>query len=127
MTHQAHKLAEDARIARETAQAIAALTKPELLRLRAFARYRLRALGSAGRRMLEADLLHEAITMTLSGQRHWKTENVSLYNHLIGVMRSVSSHLAEEFERMEPEVDGDALVENDDEDDETSSLINNVP
>lgn len=49
-----------------------------------------------GRSIVSAeDLLQEAITKTLAGDRKWN-RTVSIVQHLVGVMRSDSSHVAEQ-------------------------------
>jgi hypothetical protein len=43
------------------------------------------------------ELLSEAITLTLAGSRRWNRANVDLTGHLMGAMRSISSHWARDF------------------------------
>ena len=76
----------------EVSSAIEALTPAELLRLRSYARFRMRALSSAGIGRNHEDLMSEAITATLAGTRRWNKEAVDMTGHLAGVMRSLSSH-----------------------------------
>jgi len=73
-------------------QALLALTQEESLRLRSYAQWRLRGLGRKAQGMVADDLLQEAIVATLDGRRGWK-EGVSLFQHLIGTLRSISSRL----------------------------------
>ncbi len=80
----------------EVMTAIEGLADAALLRLRSYARYRMRALGSRALAATFEDLLSEAITATLAGQRRWNREAVDIVGHLCGVMRSVSSHWMEE-------------------------------
>jgi RNA polymerase sigma-70 factor (ECF subfamily) len=97
----------------EVTQALARLTRAELLRLSGFARYRMRALGSNARGRTHDDLMSEAVTATLAGSRRWNKQAVDLFGHLCGVMRSVSSHWREEAGRVEtpwPETYGDQAV-----------------
>ena len=80
----------------EVMTAIEGLSDASLLRLRSFARYRMRALGGRALAATYEDLLSEAITATLAGQRRWNREAVDIIGHLCGVMRSVSSHWMED-------------------------------
>src|SRR5579872_1566422 len=75
--------------------AINALTKAELLRLKAYAAYRVHALGYLGSGLEAADLLHEAIAATVDKRRPWKKDSTPLFAHLHGVMRSIASGWAE--------------------------------
>jgi RNA polymerase sigma-70 factor (ECF subfamily) len=80
----------------EVMTAIESLSDAALLRLRSYARYRMRALGARAMAATYEDLLSEAITSTLAGQRRWNRDSVDIIGHLCGVMRSVSSHWQEE-------------------------------
>lgn len=80
----------------EVMTAVDTLSDAALLRLRSYARYRMRALGSRALAATYEDLLSEAITATLAGQRRWNRDAVDIVGHLCGVMRSVSSHWMEE-------------------------------
>src|SRR5579859_2819765 len=67
----------------ETRQAIQELTNPELLRLKRFARWRLRSLGRKSLGRNEHDLLYEAVTSTVAGKRTWR-QGIDLCRHLMG-------------------------------------------
>jgi hypothetical protein len=71
--------------------AINSLSDADLIRLRKYAQWRMRALGhqAAGREC--DDLLQEAITSTLIENRRWTPEKVDFYHHLVGAMRSIAS------------------------------------
>jgi DNA-directed RNA polymerase specialized sigma24 family protein len=71
---------------RDVGAALAALSGENLLRLRAIARLRARALPLGG--MSWCDLLHEAVLRALTGARPWPPE-VPLLAFLAGVMRSL--------------------------------------
>lgn len=88
----------------EILAALEALEPPDLLRLRSYARYRVRGLGWCARGRSHEDLLSEAFTATLAGTRRWNKSAVDFVGHLCGVMRSVSSHWAEtkEARALEP-------------------------
>jgi hypothetical protein len=81
----------------DVANAVELLTETELVRLTGYAKYRMRGLGRRSGGRDHEDLMKEAITLTLSGQRRWKPVNVTFDRHLIGVMRSISSHWAEQL------------------------------
>lgn len=72
----------------EIHQAVIALTRVELQRLRRFARYRLEAIGRVNE---EKDVVQIAITRTIDGQRNWNKNNVDFFGHLRGVISSMTS------------------------------------
>ena len=86
----------------EVDQAINRLTHAELLRLRDFAVWRVASLGRASCGRTWEDLLGEAKLSTISGcsnngnGRCWN-KNVGFVIHLIGAMRSISSHWKRDF------------------------------
>jgi len=80
--------------AREIAIAIESLTPEELLRMRAFALWRVRGLGRRSNGRDHNDLLQEAVARTVSGERRWNEDSVSFVTHLLGTMRSISNHWA---------------------------------
>jgi DNA-directed RNA polymerase specialized sigma24 family protein len=71
---------------RDVSAALATLSEEDLLRLRAIARLRARALPPGG--MSWSDLLHEAVLRALTGARPWPP-SVPLLAFLAGVMRSL--------------------------------------
>ena len=81
----------------EVVAAIEALTREQHLRLERFARWRMRGLGLADQGRAWEDLLSEAIAATYVGKRRWNKESVDFFHHLIGVMRSISSHWRDQF------------------------------
>src|SRR3984893_15777709 len=70
---------------RDGGAALSALSKEDLLRLRAIARLRARSLPDG---MSWSDLLHEAVLRALTGARPWPP-GLSLVAFLAGVMRSI--------------------------------------
>jgi hypothetical protein len=88
----------------EINQAIDTLRPAELLRLRKCAQFRIKGLGRASQGRNAEDLLYEALNATLRGNRQWNT-SVSFPVHLLGAMRSISSHWKEQFD------DAEALLE----------------
>lgn len=77
----------------EIAQALAALTDAQVVRLNESSAYRTGSLGrrSAGRN--PGDLLSDAIIATLEGRRKWIKANVDFLPFLLGVMKSLASHI----------------------------------
>jgi hypothetical protein len=95
----------------EVEAAIEALSPEEERRLLLKARTRISVIGRAALRRDEEDLLREAITATLDGTRrgdgrHWN-KNVSFFQHLVGAMRSISSHWLEAFDEQEAFLEAD--------------------
>ena len=86
----------------EVYRAIEALTPGELLKLKHFAAWRVRGLARASCGRTWEDLLSEAVLSTLEGAvnngggRLWN-RNVDLVTHLVGAMRSISSHWKRDF------------------------------
>ena len=77
----------------EIEAAIQALTQTQLVRLKSFAWFSHRALGSRGAGRNEGDLLSDAIIATLEGRRKWIQGNCDFPTFLTGVMRSMTSHI----------------------------------
>lgn len=82
----------------EVRAAIDSLSEADHVRLEKFARYRIRGLGRRARGRNHEDLLSEAITDTLDPEKRRWNKEVSFVRHLIGVMRSISSHWREQFD-----------------------------
>jgi DNA-directed RNA polymerase specialized sigma24 family protein len=80
----------------EIVAAIERLQNTELIKLERYARYRIRGLGRKAGGRDHDDLVKEALLATLSGQRRWNKE-VEFYAHLLGVIRSISSHWREKY------------------------------
>lgn len=88
--------------AREVCMAIESLTPDELLRLRGFAIWRVRGLGPRSDGKNHDDLMQEAVTRTVAGERRWNEGSVSFVTHLLGAMRSISNHWATQYTRDTP-------------------------
>jgi len=84
----------------EIQAAINSLTSAELLRLKGFAHFKIRGLRQASQGRDWEDLLQEACTATLSGDRRWN-KSVSFERYLIDAMRSISYAWRKKFERDE--------------------------
>lgn len=91
----------------EIATAIEELTDGELLKLEKYARYRIRGLGRKALGRDHDDLLREAMAATLAGNRRWKKHTVDFFTHIAGVMRSLSSHWAEQFDPSEARLESE--------------------
>jgi hypothetical protein len=91
------------------------LTTAELLRLKLYAKLRIKAIGRKALGRDWQDLVAEGIALTASGERPWKS-NVDLFSHLIDTMRSISTEWSEVAgeEYLECELmlaDGSSLLE----------------
>lgn len=98
----------DARWTASTEEVIAALNAladADRLRLRGFARWRVKGLGRAALGRTFEDLLGDAITAILGGRRHWDPAAVPFLGFLLGVVRSISSHWRESFDEEEAHLD----------------------
>jgi hypothetical protein len=83
---------ESAATPAEITDAMEVLSAPALLRLRSYARLRVRTLGQKAAGRTETELLADAMNATLEGKRRWNKDKVDFVGHLIGAMRSISSH-----------------------------------
>jgi DNA-directed RNA polymerase specialized sigma24 family protein len=77
----------------EVEQALAALTDGQLVRLSRSSAFRHGTLGRRGAGCHEGDLLSDAIVLMLEGRRKWIKANVELVPFILGVMRSLASHI----------------------------------
>jgi len=76
--------------------AIERLTQADGVRLEKYAAWRIRGIPAAQIKGRDwGSLLTDAVTKTLEGDRQWKM-GISFVQHLVGVMRSTSSHWAKE-------------------------------
>jgi DNA-directed RNA polymerase specialized sigma24 family protein len=105
----------------EVENAIRALTDADSGRLKNFAKKRLQAIGRAAAGNDQEDILHEAIMRTLDDRRHWNKHAVSFVEHLMGVIRSVCSGLAEKMETQKHE---EPLLESELEEDSEDPAVN---
>jgi DNA-directed RNA polymerase specialized sigma24 family protein len=102
----------------EIAAAIQALRPGELLRIRKFAYRRYWTLGRRGAGLSPEDLIQDAMMAILDGRRKWRKRRVDFVMLIIGVIKSLSSHLVDGkardafddvVEYQAPEEDTDAL------------------
>jgi DNA-directed RNA polymerase specialized sigma24 family protein len=102
----------------EIAAAIQALKPGELVRIRKFAYRRYWTLGRRGAGLSPEDLIQDAMMAILDGRRKWRRSRVDFVMLLIGVIKSLSSHIVEGkardafddvVEYQAPEEDTDAL------------------
>lgn len=85
-------------------KAIESLSDAQLLKLRNFSKLRIRVVWRKASGKSYEDLLSEAILGTFEGERKWFKERVTFISHLLGVIRSISSHWAEKYDRNEGSV-----------------------
>jgi hypothetical protein len=93
----------------EIVAAIEVLTPQEYLRLKLYARWRIRGLGRAAQGRDWEDILREAISATYEGNRHWYKGSVDFCRHLIGAMRSISSHWHDQFDPDEAVLESEVI------------------
>jgi DNA-directed RNA polymerase specialized sigma24 family protein len=102
----------------EIAAAIQVLKPAELVRIRKFAYLRYWTLGRRGAGLSPEDLIQDAMMAILDGRRKWRRSRVDFVMLLIGVIKSLSSHIVEGkardafddvVEYHAPEEDTDAL------------------
>lgn len=77
----------------EIEEALAALTDAEVIRLTEVSAYRHGSLGARRAGRHEGDILSDAITAILEGRRKWIKANVAFVPFILGVMKSVTSHI----------------------------------
>ena len=115
----------------EIEQAMESLSPADELRLEKFARYKIRSLGRKAMSRDHDDLLGEAIKSTLVGTegisegRRWRKKDVTFVQHILGGMRSITSHWREAFSDSEAYLDCDLAVET--EEGEMSSVAETAP
>jgi hypothetical protein len=93
----------------EVRAAVEALSEADHVRLENYARYRIRGLGRMAGGRGHEDLLGEAVVDTLDpAKRRWN-KDISFVRHLIGAMRSISSHWREQFDPDEPRLESEVV------------------
>jgi hypothetical protein len=97
----------------EVRAAIEALSPSDLRTLQGAAKFRIAGLGRKALGRDWSDLLQEAVTRTVEGDRRWNKSGVGFVGHLLGVMRSIASHWAEHFRESEPQLETDLTPTND--------------
>jgi hypothetical protein len=112
-------------------RAVDSLSPVDEMRLEKFARYRIRGLGRKATGRDHADLQQEAYTSTWIGAgdpeegRRWRKSNATFVQHMLGAMRSISSHWKEAAEDDEAQLDSELAFEG--EDGEMVSPLENAP
>ncbi len=81
----------------EITDALKSLSPTDMSKVEQFASFRAWALAGRGLSVDGEDLLHEAMERTLSGKRRW-SKRVEFVDHLIGAVRSISSHAAKKLQ-----------------------------
>ncbi|MDX6444630.1 MAG: hypothetical protein QOH71_1704 [Blastocatellia bacterium] len=106
---------EKAATQQEIVAAVEALTPEDLLRLRGFAKWRVAGMGRAAQGQDWEDLLGKAIAATYEGAasheggRRWNKDAVRFREHLLGAMRSISSHERDHFDEKEAMLESDLI------------------
>jgi DNA-directed RNA polymerase specialized sigma24 family protein len=59
--------------------------------------------GRANAQELAADLAQEAVMKAFAEERRWKSDQISAYHYLCGIMRSLLSHRERSYERLHAE------------------------
>lgn len=93
----------------EVEVAIGALSDADAVRLGRAAKFRARMLAGLGLGIGAEDLLQDAITRTIAGDRRWR-KKVSFVKHLIETMRSIASHAREELKGSQIDDIGDDCI-----------------
>lgn len=93
----------------DVAAAIEALTEQELRRLKQYARSRILILNRRASGRNHHDLLQQAVTDTLSGERRWNKEAVDFLGHLVGAMRSIAWKWGKQFDADEPHLESESI------------------
>jgi hypothetical protein len=106
----------------EIFEAVTHLSHDDLIRLRKYAMWRLRPLGAKAEAREPDDLVQEAITSTLSGDRIW-SEGVELLDHLLGAIRSISTKWREK--KLDVRTESSLITETNQEPLETASDADN--
>jgi hypothetical protein len=112
-------------------RAVDSLSPADEMRLEKFARYRMRGLGRKATGRDHEDLQREAITSTWIGSgdskegRRWRKSNITFVQHMLGAIRSISSHWKEAAEDDEAQLDSDLAFEG--RDGEMLSPVENAP
>jgi hypothetical protein len=89
------KTASRAATAEEVSHAIEALTLQDSVRLSAYSKNRIAAIGPhAANGRNSDDLFQEAVIRMLDGRRHWFPDNVDIVKYLIGAIESIASEWA---------------------------------
>ncbi|HXM51474.1 MAG TPA: hypothetical protein VN956_26770 [Pyrinomonadaceae bacterium] len=101
---------EKAATQEEIVAAVEALTPEDLSRLRGFAGWRVAGMGRAAQGQDWEDLLRKAIVATYyEGGRRWNKDAVPFRQHLLGAMRSISSHERDQFDEREATLESDLI------------------
>lgn len=101
----------------EIDEAIEALTRSQLLRLKKYAAWRVRGLGRASLGRDGEVLLQDALTSTIVGSeasgegRRWN-KRVDFVKHLTEAMRSISDHWKTQFDEDEPHLESEVMTVN---------------
>ncbi len=82
---------------KEINTALSNLSDEDWSRLVVYARRRLRLIGRLTAGQNDQDIIQTAIVKTLSGERVWPKHKVGIVGHLMGIIRSETSHMVERY------------------------------
>lgn len=102
---------EKAASAEEVRAAIEGLSVAQLVRFKRYAEWKIKGLGRRGLGRGHVDLLQEAITSTLAGDRHWN-KTVDFSRHLLGAMSSIASNWAKKVDPAEARLESELIHQN---------------
>jgi hypothetical protein len=85
----------------EIEAAIESLTTPQSIKLREFARMKVAKLGRSAEGYTWKDLLNEAFTAVIGGNRAWDKSKVDFFGLLVGAISSIASNKRAKFDRTE--------------------------
>lgn len=102
---------EEAASSNEVMAALESLSHEECLRLERYAQSRVASLGRGSMSCDASALLSESIRATCEGERSWHKTSVDFFGHLIGVIRSKSSHLHKKAATNKTYLESDVMSE----------------
>jgi DNA-directed RNA polymerase specialized sigma24 family protein len=102
---------EKAASAEEVRAAIDGLSEAQLVRFKRYAERKIKGLGRRSLGRDHMDLLQEAITSTLAGDRHWN-KTVDFSQHLFGAMSSIANNWAKKADTVETRLESELIHQN---------------
>lgn len=102
---------EKAASADEVRAAIDGLSEAQLVRFKRYAERKIKGLGRRSLGRDHMDLLQEAITSTLAGDRRWN-KTVDFSQHLFGAMRSIANNWAKKADPGETRLESELIHQN---------------
>lgn len=94
----------------EIHDAITSLTDAQLIRLKKYARWRVKGLGRKKTGREWKDLLNETVVAFCSGTRRWNKEKVDFVRAMTEAMRSISDNWRRTFDDNEPQLEAEIIT-----------------